>query len=226
MRAAHDLGGLEGLGPIAPEPESSEPVFHALWEKRVFALTLACGFLGQWNLDESRHARERQEPDEYLKNSYYENWWVGLRRLLLEKGLVSEGELSGAPVETMPDGSGEKRLAPLTADKVAAVLAKGGPVTMPIDRPPALSVGDRVRVLSDAPQGHTRIPGYIRGRIGLVVEHHGAHVFPDKNAKGQRTAEHLFSVAFLSSDVWDSQDHQTSFTLRLDMWEPYLERLA
>ncbi|MEK9786188.1 MAG: nitrile hydratase subunit beta [Gammaproteobacteria bacterium] len=223
MRAAHDLGGLQGLGPIAPEPEQSEPVFHAEWEKRMFALTLACGFLGQWNLDESRHARERQRSEDYLKNSYYENWWVGLRRLLIEKGLVSEGELNSARPEPHAKPSA---LSPLMAERVAAILAKGGPVTMPVDRLPGFAVGDRVRVKSNAPAGHTRIPGYIRGRIGKVVEHHGSHVFPDTSAKGQRTGEHLFSVAFSSEAVWGGSAPGGNFVLRLDMWEPYLDRVS
>ncbi len=40
MNGGHDLGGIHGLGPIDPEPEQVEPVFHGEWEKRVFALTL------------------------------------------------------------------------------------------------------------------------------------------------------------------------------------------
>ena len=28
MNSAHDLGGRHGFGPIAPEVENSEPVFH------------------------------------------------------------------------------------------------------------------------------------------------------------------------------------------------------
>lgn len=83
MKGGHDLGGQSGMGPINPEPESQEPVFHAEWERRVFALTLATGMLGKWNIDESRHARERQDPITYIENSYYENWledWRGYCR--------------------------------------------------------------------------------------------------------------------------------------------------
>src|SRR5580693_4603338 len=93
MNGGHDLGGMHGLGPILAESESQEPVFHADWEKRVFGLALALGPLGQWNIDMSRFARERQHPADYLLHSYYENWLVGLEKLLVEKGLVTAEEL-------------------------------------------------------------------------------------------------------------------------------------
>ena len=43
------MGGQHGFGPVEPEPD--EPVFHAEWERRAFALTLAMGATGEWNLD-------------------------------------------------------------------------------------------------------------------------------------------------------------------------------
>ena len=70
-----------------------EPPSHAEWERRCFAITLACGFLGEWNLDMSRYARERMHPAKYLETSYYEHWLIGLETLLIEKGLVSEDEI-------------------------------------------------------------------------------------------------------------------------------------
>ena len=94
MNGAHDLGGMHGLGPINPEPEGEEPVFHAAWEKRVFGLNLAAGALGKWNIDISRHARERQHPIDYLRHTYYENWLAGLEKLLVETGLVTAEELA------------------------------------------------------------------------------------------------------------------------------------
>ena len=91
MNGGHDLGGMHGLGPI--DPEENEPVFHAEWERRAFALTLAAGALGKWNLDMSRHARERTGPVEYLASSYYQNWLRGLQTLLVEKGVLTEAEI-------------------------------------------------------------------------------------------------------------------------------------
>ena len=91
MNGGHDLGGMHGLGPI--EVEQNEPVFHDEWERRCFAITLACGFLGEWNLDMSRYARERMHPATYLDTSYYEHWLIGLQTLLVENGLLDEAEI-------------------------------------------------------------------------------------------------------------------------------------
>ena len=91
MNGAHDMGGMHGFGPI--NPDSDEPVFHHEWERRAFAITVAAGFLGKWNLDMSRYARERLEPAEYLSTSYYEHWIHGLELLLVEKGILTQEEI-------------------------------------------------------------------------------------------------------------------------------------
>ena len=97
MNGAHDMGGMHGFGPINPEPD--EPVFHHEWERRAFAITVAAGFLGKWNLDMSRYARERMEPAEYLSTSYYEHWIHGLELLLVEKGLLTREEIKQRMLE-------------------------------------------------------------------------------------------------------------------------------
>ncbi|MEC8372949.1 MAG: nitrile hydratase subunit beta, partial [Pseudomonadota bacterium] len=99
MNGVHDLGGMHGLGPVDPEPDSEEPVFHAEWERRAFALNLATGFLGKWKFDQGRHARERQHPADYLRNTYYENWLAGLETLLVKAGLVTPEELKSGVAE-------------------------------------------------------------------------------------------------------------------------------
>ena len=122
MNGGHDLGGMHGLGPIDPEPESAEPVFHHDWEKRVFALTLASAALGQWSIDMGRHARERQHPADYLRHSYYENWLAGLEKLLVERGLVAAEELASGKA-TRPAAE-DLRARVLTAQKVAPAMAR------------------------------------------------------------------------------------------------------
>ena len=92
MKGAHDLGGKAGFGSI--NPPANEPLFYHEWEKRAFAITLAAGFLGQWNLDMSRYARETMDDDEYLATSYYEHWIHGLETLLVEKELLTQDEIT------------------------------------------------------------------------------------------------------------------------------------
>jgi len=92
VNGGQDLGGTHGHGPV--KPEANEPVFHAEWEKRAFALTLAMGMPGGWNIDMSRFARENRPPAEYLSMSYYQIWFAALEHMIKERGLVSEDEIN------------------------------------------------------------------------------------------------------------------------------------
>jgi nitrile hydratase subunit beta len=219
MNSAHDLGGMHGLGPINPEPEASEPVFHADWEKRVFGMVRAIGSLGLWSGDASRFARERQHPVDYLRHTYYENWLAGLEKILVEKGLVTAEELaSGIAQGPAPD---DLRQCRLEAKDVARAIA-GSPVSMPITNLPRFIVGDPVRALNNHPLGHTREPRYVRGRVGIVHKHHGRHVFPDLSAEGVRVGRHLYTVRFWARELWGEQGADRC-TVHVDLWEDYLE---
>ena len=220
MTGAHDLGGRRGLGPIAPEAEASEPLFHAEWERRAFAVTLAAAWLGRWNLDMSRHARERQHPATYLTNSYYENWLAGLETLLLETAVITAEELA---LRNSAGRPGEALLARVArAGEVAAVLARGRPVTVETAQPPRFKPGDVVRARNHQPAGHTRLPRYARGRDGTVHLHHGAHLFADASAAGVETGQHLYSVRFEALALWGSGAKGRD-AVYIDLWQDHLE---
>src|ERR671935_1229952 len=91
MDGVHDLGGIQGFGVV--EREENEPTFHAAWEAAVLAMMRAGGARGLYNIDEFRHAIERMQPARYLSATYYEKWLDGITRLLIEKGVVTEGEM-------------------------------------------------------------------------------------------------------------------------------------
>jgi nitrile hydratase len=220
MNGAHDLGGMHGLGRINAEPEAAEPVFHAEWEKRVYGLARAIGALGKWNSDMARHARERQHPVDYLRHTYYENWLAGLEKLLVETGLVTAEELASGKASQLADESLRKHV--LQAEQVADREAHGSPVTMPADAPPRFRVGDRVRARNRHPSGHTREPRYVRGRVGVIHEQHGAHVLPDLSAEGVRVGRHLHTVRFEASELWGENANSNS-AVYVDLWEDYLE---
>ncbi len=208
-----DLGGTTGHGPIEPEPE--EVVFHHDWQAKALALTLAAGASGRWNIDMSRRFRETL-PD-YADLTYYEIWTASLERLLVERGLITETELAaGHAIDPPVEVAGV-----LTADRVAAALAKGGPVEREPTAPARFIVGDRVRTRAEPVDHHTRLPGYVAGHTGCVERVHGAHVFPDTNAHDLGEQPHwLYTVVFDAADLWD--DAPPGQRVSVDAWEPYL----
>ncbi|WP_417518365.1 nitrile hydratase subunit beta [Minwuia sp.] len=220
MNGPHDMGGMHGFGPIDPDPEDREELFHAEWERRAFAVTLAAGFLGKWSIDEARFARETMDPDRYLGASYYEKWLDASERLLLQKGLITEEELATAKAAGKADPDSIRLLKGGTVDQT---FLKGGPASMDIDAAPSFAVGDRVRARNINPEGHTRIPRYVRGHVGEIVLHHGGHVFADASARGERHGEHLYTVRFEATDLWGPDAFGGS--VKIDLWEPYLEAL-
>lgn len=110
MNGVHDMGGMHGFGPVVPE--RNEPVFHAEWERRAFALTLAMGAWGRWNLDMSRFAREQMPPAEYLGSGYYDKWLFGLEKLLVEHGFVTREEIERRVVDLRAERRAETRPEP------------------------------------------------------------------------------------------------------------------
>ncbi|ODN70377.1 nitrile hydratase subunit beta [Methylobrevis pamukkalensis] len=217
MNGPHDLGGQMGFGAVAPEPD--EPLFHAPWERRALAITLACGAMGAWSIDESRHARECIPPAIYLSATYYEIWIRALEVLLQRHGFVSDEELAAG--HRLEAGARPPRV--LTADRVAAVLAKGGPCDRPVETVPRFAAGDKVRARNLHPRTHTRLPRYARGRTGTVEAVQGSFVFADSHAHGGGEApQWLYTVVFGADEIW-GEGADPSLTVSIDAWESYLE---
>jgi nitrile hydratase len=210
-----DLGGRPGFGRVQPEPEG-EP-FHANWETRVLALTLAMGATGAWNIDMSRAARETL-PD-YPRLSYYEIWLAGLQRLMLDRGLVDGDELAGGrphvPALPLP-----RRLG---ADEVATALARGSPTERPATRAARFAAGEAVLTRAGRVPHHTRLPGYASGRRGVVERVHGMHVYADAHAQGLgEQPQWLYTVVFDGAELW-GEGSTPGLRVSIDAWEPYLE---
>ncbi len=217
MNGAQDMGGVHGFGAVAPEPD--EPVFHAEWERRAFALTVAMGATGEWGLDATRFARESVSPADYLSKTYYEIWLAGLERLMVERGLVAPDELAAArslhPAKPLPQV--------LVAEDGVRVLGRGSPTEREAERPARFEVGDRVRAKNMHPVTHTRLPRYVRGHAGTVTVVHGCHVFPDSQAHGRgEDPQWLYTVCFEARELWGAEADPT-LTVSVDAFEPYLE---
>lgn len=217
MNGVHDMGGMHGMGPVVAE--KNEPVFHAIWESRLFAMRRGAAAWGKWNIDASRFAVERVAPSEQLQASYFARQYIAFAKLLVERGLVTADEMAtGRPTPGQP-----KLTPPLTLDKVTVMVSKGSPTNREIKITPRLREGQAVRTRQIHPTTHTRLPRYARGRTGTIIRDHGVFVFPDTNCQflGEKP-QHLYSVRFAARELWGEQAEPQD-SVYLDLWDDYLD---
>lgn len=211
----HDMGGMGGMGPV--EAEANEPVFHATWEGRVFALRrllVPWGLGGNWG--SFRFAQERVPAADYLRYSYYERWFTALVGLLRANGVVTEAELvSGAADPQAPRP--ERRERPPQAPLGFGLLA--------LDVPARFGVGDTVRARNEHPAGHTRLPRYARGKRGTVIRDNGVYALQDTDGRGQQCGDfpqHVYTVRFTARELWGDRGAGND-AVYVELWEDYLE---
>ena len=203
MDGMHDLGGRQGFGRVRYAKDAR--AFHASWEIRANSLYVFAVRCGIFNMDEYRHAIERMEPRHYLTASYYERSLTSLATLLVEKGIVSHAELEERATGRFP---------------LAAASAAG---RTNVEERQHFEPGDRVRVRVDHVPGHVRMPGYIRGKTGVVVSESPAYPFPDAHAHGVAADdEPTYDVRFRAEDLWPNSADPA--LVHVGVFQSYLER--
>jgi nitrile hydratase beta subunit len=218
----HDLGGMQGFGPVVVEPD--EPPFHAPWEARTHALLVAAALAVPVPGGTGRPFIERMGHAEYLTTSYYEHWLSAIEGRLLTAGVVDAAELAakqaeiaaGAPVPTRSDAD---------AAAFVRILFQPFPVDDPEGPPPRFAVDDDVQVHRMHPEGHTRCPRYVRGARGRVVAVRPAQPLPDLAVQGDTQVEPFYSVAFTPTELWGDDAELGAASVVVDLWESYLEHL-
>ncbi len=209
MDGIHDLGGMQGFGAVAHSP--AEPVFHDRWEAAARALLLVVAGAIDASGGEFRHSIERMEPGHYLTSGYYEHWLTAAATLAVEHGLVNVSDLEARAGGRFP----------LSGPVLAPRVTDAG---RDVDEP-RFAVGDLVRVREWHPPGHTRCPGYVRGKTGIVVRVDGIHSVPDIEAHGTaRRHEPTYSVRFDAGTLWRDGDDGQGVAVHVDLWDSYLER--
>jgi nitrile hydratase subunit beta len=216
MNGVHDLGGMQDMGAITHE--KSEPVFHAWWESRVYAIDRALFAWQKWNLDEWRHHIETLPPADYLRMSYYEKWLAAELKRVVQYGLVTKEEL-----ESGKAAPGTAKAIPVFTPAMAESYNRGIPSPKDPSVAPLFHVGQRVRARIINPIGHTRLPRYARGKTGEIVRDHGVYTFPDTNARhlGEKR-QHVYAVRFTARELWGEAASPRDF-VHLDMWDDYLD---
>ena len=217
MDGIHDMGGMDGFGPIPIK--NKEPVFHATWEARVWAMNTALGAWGEWNIDAGRYTLEQLDPALYLSSSYYQRWLYRTENLLVDHGLVSREEIETPPANRNTKKSQE----PLSLDYILTRQRNTRSARLNDDVAPRHHMGDQVRARNIHPKGHTRIPRYVRGRLGVIGRDHGVFIFPDTNAVfAGKSPQHLYSVCFTAREIWGTKA-VVADKVYVDMWDEYLE---
>lgn len=81
--------------------------------------------------------------------------------------------------------------------------------------------GTLVRACVPDPDHHTRLPRYVRGQVGEIIEAQGACRLPDDRARGiaPPREEMVYAVRFPAAALWGTGTH----TVTVDLWESYLE---
>jgi nitrile hydratase len=145
------------------------------------------------------------DPRHYLTASYYERSLTGLATLLVEKNVVTSEELDARAGGHVPLSR-------------PGVPGRGNAVVRQSFQP-----GDRVRVRDDHVPGHVRMPGYVRGKMGVVVSESPAYPFPDAHAHGiDADDEPTYDVRFRTEDLWpESADRAL---VHVAVFQSYLER--
>jgi nitrile hydratase subunit beta len=218
MNGIHDMGGMDGFGPVVRE--ENEPVFHADWEKRMFAIASALPFSLKYGDDHFRREIERIPAEIYLSKSYYEYWNWAIKALLVERKLLSVDGLASYSAGTQK---------PLSVDAVRAksvelaVFAGASTRASQSQISKAFKVGDRVRVRNSHPHHHTRLPRYVRGHVGQIILDHGIFNFPDSNSQylGE-CPQHCYTVEFSSVELWGENSNAQDF-ITVDLWQSYLQ---
>ena len=239
MDGVHDMGGMHGFGGI-PEDDAS---FHADWERTAYALNKLLRMQGHYNSDEYRHSVERMDPASYLAASYFERWFTGVERLVVEKGLLSEAEIDARTAairageydaegdeDEGPSGAGAVELHSEAADADDELVARAretfrrgaasGRDGQTDARTPRFEPGDDVAVRNVHPPGHTRAPRYCRRTTGTVRRVVGEFALPDASAHGEHRVEPVYVVEFDANDLWGAETDADA--VNLDMWESYL----
>jgi nitrile hydratase beta subunit len=240
MKLQHYLGGLEGFpGPLRLEKR----VFVEDWEERIFGIHVAMmglsnhlgsalphypiddvpsAFHDEWTWADLRTCAEDMDPLDYFKFRYYEKWLGGITGFFIDKGYVSDDELAARAAElTAPSAlaAGDSAI----DDQVREYLRKGDSPRRDITHP-KFAVGARVRISNVPAATHTRLPGYLRGRLGTVERvFEGDYGYFCHTGDGIGDPMPAYVVAFGTDELWGERAEEGPMTVYAELFEAYLQ---
>jgi nitrile hydratase len=211
MSGLHNLGGMQGFGPVWTVPEGT--AFYTDAERRVFRLMMGLMAGGWCDTDGFRAAVEQLPVPTYARECFPMNYFLGMERQLAERGLIEPGDLDAWMSGVKPAGR------PSTPPEIVPVVSE----------PPEASrfrVGDRVKISTTDRQRHNRLPNYLRGQIGTITAERGLSDLPDAlAARIARTPQPVYTVEFHARDVWGNSAAGDD-RLSAEVFQDYIEGKA
>lgn len=243
MKLQHHLGGIENLGPVNLDTR----VFAEPWEQRIFGIhatmmaesahlsgalpaypvkELQTNFDSNWTWASLRTGAEDMQPFEYFKYRYYEKWLSGIAQFFVDAGYISAEELEdkSAFYRAHPDAALPERPAPRLAAQVDAYLQRGDSGYHEPDRAPNFNVGDKVRIADPDAADHTRLPGYLRNKTGIVdLVYPGRYAyFVSTGVDGIGEPMPVYRIAFDAASIWGRDKSEPLTTIYADLYEAYV----
>ncbi len=245
MKLQHTLGGLQGLGPV----DFQKKVFVEKWETRIFGIHTAMMALSShlenslpdytmsevpstfkdiWTWADLRRGAESISPFAYFQFRYYEKWLGGITGFFLEKGYISEDELSDFINKYLREGNMEELPLPTRLEEgidkqIIKYLEEGDSGKRTPEKEPSFSEGQSIKVNDPDCNDHTRLPGYLRNKIGIIDK-----VYPDCYAYFPGPSDHLqtpqisYSVKFYPENIWGPDFSESGSVVYADLFECYL----
>lgn len=221
MDSIHDMGGMHGFGPVPVHDDGTD--FQHEWEARTLALNLLLSSVMGNNTDRWRYLMEALPPAEYLTLSYYERWLHSILERLAETDALPDEVLGDirrgniAPAVRIKNSEGKN------ANELAALFMHNTPMPAPRAALARFQAGDTVRGRTLHSVGHTRLPRYVRGRVGEIISDNGDFTFADDNAALIPAAQQrVYTVRFSARELWGDTANERD-AVNLDLWDSYLE---
>lgn len=244
MKLQHYLGGLENLGPVNVEKK----VFVAEWEKRIFGIhtvmmaesahldqalpkypikDVPTSFTDTWTWASLRTGAESMQPFEYFKYRYYEKWLMGISHFFIERGYVAaeELEIKTAYYRANPQAPLPQKPNPALKDQVVRYLQHGDSGFRTATLPARFALGQTVQVADPEAADHTRLPGFLRNKIGRVTEVYPGsfEYFVSTGPDGLEGPQHVYCVVFKAEDIWGNNKSEPNTVIYADLFDAYLK---
>jgi nitrile hydratase subunit beta len=243
LKLQHSLGGIENLGPVNLDTR----VFAEPWEQRIFGIhttmmaesvhlsnaryaysikELPTAFKHHWTWGHLRAGAEDMNPFEYFKFRYYEKWLGGIAQFFVDEGYITAQELEEktAFYRANPDAALPDRANPALRKQIDAYLRNGDSAYHEPQRGARFSVGDTVRIADPVHVDHSRLPGFLRNKIGTVeVVYSGAYSYFFSTGDGIGEPMPVYSVAFDAVEIWGPGKSEANTTIYADLFEAYVQ---